>query len=262
MHPSDPPSPASEKAGPSSTDPASRPGTSPTRPPAWIAVAAGLVAGLVAWGIGETPAVLVRPAEKGVRVMGSGPVMPSVSPEAQSAATRQTSARAFGVLGALTGLLLGLAGAWPNGPIRRAARAGGIGMAVGGLLGAVVPWLTLPPFEGLRAADPSALLPSLLLHGTCWIPIGAVGGLALALGQGGGARSLAGLTGGILGAVLATVLYEALGASLFPMAATGEPISATAASRLLARLLVPTFAAAGAALVLASQSSATGPATA
>jgi hypothetical protein len=211
-----------------------------------VAVTAGLVAGVVAWLAGETRAVIVPPAHQETNLMGSGHFVPIHTPEASLAATRQTATRAFGVLGALTGLLLGLAGGWAAGSGRRALGASGLGLIVGGGVGAGVAWVVLPGFESWRVANAGALLPALLSHGACWVPIGAVGGLALALGSRGSA--LGGLAGGALGATLATVLHEVLGAFLFPMAETGEPVSATWATRLLARLLVPTLAAAGAAL--------------
>lgn len=213
-----------------------------------IAMAVGLVGGVAAWAIGETPAVIVPAVEKEVPFMGMGPSVPSLSPESELAAQQETAARAFGLLGGLTGLLLGLAGGLTSGSRRRALVAGGVGLIVGVLVSAGITWVAVPGFEGWRLASPGDLVPCLLLHGVCWLPIGAVGGLALGLGLGGRDRLLSGLVGGILGAFLATLVYEFLGAALFPMAGTGEPISTTPMSRLLGRLLVPVLTGLGAAL--------------
>jgi hypothetical protein len=51
--------------------------------------------------------------------------------------------------------------------------------------------------------------------------------------------------GGAIGAVLGAAAFELVGAVFFASAATDGPISTTAASRLLARLLVSTFTAVG-----------------
>jgi hypothetical protein len=45
--------------------------------------------------------------------------------------------------------------------------------------------------------------------------------------------------GGLAGAVIGTIAYEAIGPALAPLAGTGDPISTTWPTRLLARLLVP-----------------------
>ena len=148
----------------------------------------------------------------------------------------------------MTGLLLGLVGGAAVGSGRRAAQAGGVGLVVGGLAGAVVTWATMPLFEDWRAPDTAAMLPSLVMHGLFWLPTGVAGGLALGLGL----RDRVGraVAGGAMGALLATVLYELVGALAFPLSGTGEPVSTTWSTRLLARLLVATFTAVAAALVL------------
>lgn len=213
-----------------------------------LAVTAGLAAGVLTWAVGETGAVVARPVQRPVNFMGSGVLVPSTTPEARQEVVRQTSMRAFGLLGCLTGLLLGCAGGASAGSPRRAATAGGVAAVVGGLLGALVPWVTLPWFVRWRVAGGEALLPSLLMHATFWVPIGAAGGLALGLGDRN--RAVDGAAGGALGAVLATLAYELLGALAFPLAKTGEPISATWPTRLLAYVLVTSLVATGAALLI------------
>jgi hypothetical protein len=213
-----------------------------------FSVVAGLAAGLLAWAIGETRVVNPGPVENQANFMGTGFMIPQITHEARLEGVRVNATRANAVVGGLTGLLLGLVGGAAIGPGRRAALAGGVGLVVGGLAGAVVTWTTMPLFEEWRAPDTAAVLPSLVMHGLFWLPAGVAGGLALGLGL----RDRVGLAvaGGAMGALLATVLYEVVGALAFPLAGTGEPVSTTWLTRLLARLLVATFTAVAAALVL------------
>jgi hypothetical protein len=155
---------------------------------------------------------------------------------------------AFGPLGAVTGLALGLAGGIVRRSAPAAAVAAGLGLVVGGLLAAGASLGMLPlRTRMLQTADESDLLVALATHGAIWAAVGAGGGLALGLGLGGRGRVGAAVLGGLLGAVAGTVLYEFLGGLAFPLAATHRLLAATPVTRLLARLLVTTFAAAGAA---------------
>ena len=55
------------------------------------------------------------------------------------------------------------------------------------------------------------------------------------------------ILGGLVGGLLGAVVYEMIGAFVFPMDKTTQPISETWGTRLIARLAVAIFAAAGAA---------------
>jgi hypothetical protein len=212
-----------------------------------LSVVAGLAAGLLAWAIGETRVVNTGPVQKQVKVMAF--MATQITHEARLAGVRVDATKANAIVDGLTGLLLGLIGGAAVGSGRRAALAGGVGLVVGGLAGAVLTWATMPLFEEWRAPDTAAMLPSLVMHGLFWMPAGLAGGLALGLGL----RDRIGLAvaGGVMGALLATLLYEVVGALAFPLASTGDPVSTTWLTRLLARLLVATFTAMAAALVLA-----------
>jgi hypothetical protein len=89
-----------------------------------------------------------------------------------------------------------------------------------------------------------------LTHGLIWGLLGALAGMAFAIGL--GDRRLLGraLTAGFLGAVLGTVVMELIGAAFFASAATVNPISETLPTRLMARLLVTIGTAAGLILLL------------
>jgi hypothetical protein len=78
--------------------------------------------------------------------------------------------------------------------------------------------------------------------------------LAFSVGAG-GFKMLGLLEAGLAGlasAMLGTFIFEMLGASLFPLAGTVEPISLTTGTRLLAQLSVAGFVALGAIRVVTS----------
>jgi hypothetical protein len=79
-----------------------------------------------------------------------------------------------------------------------------------------------------------------------WGPIGAVGGLAFAIGMRQPRRALDAMIGACLGAVLATVLFHCSGEMFFPDARSAEPLAASPTVRLLAMMLVSILQAIGA----------------
>ena len=127
----------------------------PTR--LWICtLGAGLVAGLIAWGVGEATYGLFQwndakdvlkayPAE--LKKLGPNEQREFITKkmiEARSRAESRNTAIAFGVLGAVLGLALGRAGGLVTGSSRSGARAGWIGFAVAGALGAVMAFPVVP----------------------------------------------------------------------------------------------------------------------
>ena len=82
------------------------------------------------------------------------------------------------------------------------------------------------------------LILSMIMHASIWGLTGAVSGLAFGVGFGDRRLILRGLAAGFAGAVLGSVVFDLIGAVVFPLAGTGEPISTTWPSRLLARLTV------------------------
>lgn len=149
---------------------------------------------------------------------------------------------AFGAFGGVLGLSLGLAGGLASGSARRAASAGLVGLVLGGAAGAGVSFVAIPPYqqqmltlsEGqgaevdfdqlvARRNGYEALLWPSLMHGVIWASLGAAAGLALGLGLD-PRRKGAGLVGGLLGAVLATLLYGLGGPAVFVLAEPPSPI--------------------------------------
>jgi hypothetical protein len=90
----------------------------------------------------------------------------------------------------------------------------------------------------------------LLTHGAIWSAVGAVGGLAFGLGLGGRGRWKATLVGGFIGAAVATVIYELVGAVVFASSKTDLPLSSSSTTRGMALLLVASLSSIGAVLAL------------
>ena len=223
-----------------------------------LAVGAGFLAGVLSWVAGEMALTAFKPELEEAHGMGVVLLLPSRKGEIK--ADTQNAALAFGLLGAILGLGLGITGGLVSGAIRirRGAIAGLIGLAVGGALGVGASLAFVPVFNQARMANPLSLdltIP-MLVHAGIWAAVGAGGGLAFGIGSGGDRRRIARTTiGGLVGGALAAVAYETIGALAFPLADTPRPLSLTWRSRLLARLLVATLAAAGAAAAVTLETS-------
>jgi hypothetical protein len=213
----------------------------------------GLLAGLLAFGAGEAVYELIPAAAVTQTALGLTKVSPSVATENVAAA--RNGAVAFGVLGLFLGGCLGLAG----GLARRssfAVAAGGLGSVLGFAAG-VGASLALLPFciaSRIRYPD-NELVISLVMHGAIWGLVGALAGLAFAVGLGERPLWVRALTAGFAGALVGAVAFELIGAIAFPGAKTDDPISRTWVTRLMARLMVTVATAAALTLVLPVRSS-------
>lgn len=205
-----------------------------------LALTAGLVAGIAAWAIAE-PMLIPDPGRLGVK----GEIV--VSPAEKGMHNGTIS---FGVLGAMLGLGLGLAGGLIRPSFPRASLAAVIGLFVAAGAGALTSWLVVPVYY--KHLNEDDLTYSLLVHGAAWGAVGAAAGLAFALGMGGWRRLPRAIFGCLGAALLATAVYEFVGGILSPGALTNKPVSATPGSRLAGRLLVAMLVAAGAVMSTAS----------
>lgn len=224
------------------------PSAAPTRP-AWVraaAVAAGLIAGGAAWLGGEAMLDYFGPtaeaAEQRFEFAELNRQLTIVS--------GQNGAVAFGLLAGALGLTLGLIGGWVRRSISGGLLAALAGLIVGGGLGTIVSLVVLPIEFRLREQSSTDLFFPLMIHMAVWLPSGVAGGLAFGLGLGDRSRVVRALLGGVLGAVLGTVVFEVVAALAFPLSRTLDPISATAETRLFARLTVALFVAIGAAMAV------------
>jgi MFS family permease len=209
----------------------------------WCALA-GLCAGLLSWAGGEV-------AWKGIRVAQTPKIVPFPTAEDRARVIRSvvaSTAVSFIQQGAILGAMLGLVG-WLA---RRASRLGSlaamIGAGLGALAAAAAAFSLLPIyFRNVGPQGESLALP-ILTHGGIWGAVGAAAGLALAIGLGERARWAKAALGGLLGGIVAALVYDLVGAVAFPLDKTSQPVSATVATRLLAQTTAAVIVALGASL--------------
>jgi hypothetical protein len=203
-----------------------------------MAVIGGIVAGLAAFGIGETSPELI-PAEP-VQYNFMGQMKWTVSKETPGVQLR-IAALTFGLLGTSLGVTLGIAGGLARraGSAMATTGAGLLGAVLGIAIGGGISLAVIPPLlEVYFSHKDLEVIIGLLTHIVIWGPLGAAAGLAFAVGL--GERPLIGraLVAGLLGAVIGTLAFDLVGALAFPLAKTDALLSLTWPTRLLARLLV------------------------
>ncbi len=169
----------------------------------------------------------------------------------------RNAALTLGVLGGLLGFALGLAGGLTRGRPDRALAGAAAGLTLGAAAGALPSFMLMPWQWAHRNDDPSSifLLVPMLIHLGLWSGAGLASGLAFGIGTSGlkPARLFEATLAGLAGAMLGTLAYEMVGASLFPLAHTALPFSETAGTRLLARICVAGFVGLGAVRALPSK---------
>ncbi len=215
-----------------------------------LTLAAGLLAGLVAWLGGEASLNVIKPPRHSVN--SKGVVLNITNRREVAAANAKNAGLAFSLLGASLGAGMGLAGGLSRRSTRVAALASLLGLAMGAAGGAGMSLALLPLYNEYQARHPDEaardLILPLLVHAGIWSGVAAIAGLAYALGLGERRWVPRIMLGGFIGAALGTVTYELLGALVFPAAQTTQFVSATWATRLLARLAVTIASSAGVAL--------------
>jgi len=173
------------------------------------------------------------------------------SQDTQRVAATKNAALAFGVLGLCLAASLGIVGGLARRPLSSPTKGGLIGAVLGLVLGAGAPIGLLPFFIPAQIDYPEYdLILALTAHALIWGLLGAVAGLAFAIGL--GERRLIGkaFMAGLMGAMLGAIIFELIGGTFFPLAGTSHPISATRLTRFMARLLVTIGAAAAVAVIL------------
>jgi hypothetical protein len=203
-----------------------------------VGLVTGLLAGAGSWLAGEAARRYIDPT----------PLSREVFPGAQTAQLLASASVASGMLtlglqGAILGMSLGLAGGLAGRSAVAALKAAAVGAVVAGSAGALAARFLVPLYFKNMDDQAADLTLPLLIHGGMWCPIGATAGLAFGLGLGGVARQARAGFAGLLGAGVGTMVYEAGGALIFPLAKTVLPISLSAGSRALAHLSVATLTA-------------------
>ena len=221
------------------------------------ALGAGLLAGTASWLIGEVARDTFKPPLETYHVMGQ--VVMKANFKDQSAADFRNATLAFAVLGGLMGTALGIAGGLAIQSTAAGTAAAAIGVVSGSLLGGGASLGLLPVyFRTLDVAQEALshdLVLPLMIHGGIWAACGLAGGVAFGLGLRVGATQIvtSGI-GGLIGAALGAAIYELIGAMAFAGDMTTRPLSLSWSTRLMARLLVATLAAATAAAFVSPSS--------
>lgn len=221
----------------------------------WVfVVAAGFIAGLVSWLAGEASLDVVEPRRR--TIIDRGITLHVSDRRAEATAISANAGLAFFLLGASLGGALGAAGRLARGSNRSVGSAASFGMGAGALAAGLASLAILPLYDAYRLGHPDEasrdLILPLLVHIGVWSAAGVAGGPALARGLGRTDRRtiLKIALGGLVGAAVGATVFELIGAFAMPDAETARYVSRTAASRLLARLLVCVFAASGAVLAV------------
>ena len=128
-----------------------------------------------------------------------------------------------------------------------------VGIVIGAALGALLPTLSCQPlfpwyFANLEQTD---LRVALLTHLGIWASVGAAAGASFGVGVGRRDILVRAAVGGIIGAAVATLLFDIIGL-FFPFAHTERPLAEDATTRLAANFTLAIFAAIGT-LVVALQ---------
>ncbi|MDX2036189.1 MAG: hypothetical protein SFX72_06025 [Isosphaeraceae bacterium] len=211
-----------------------------------LAAFAGIVAGVGSWAIGESIRELFKP----VFVVQKSDFS-NENALIEIAALAREARAGYMILGAMTGLCLGLAGGIAGRCGRSAVVAGFLGLGLGaaaslGLSLGLIPVATSQP---ARMVDDIGFAIGVIAGLTA--PLGLVGGAAFGLGLGRGAIGpiVRGGLAGLLGASIGVVLFLVVGAALFPLDQTSVPFPPSSLARAAGRLAVALPAAVVAALI-------------
>jgi hypothetical protein len=185
------------------------------------ALVVALVAGVVAWSLGDR----IRVAEIVDEDDFWGGAELSVKLATQNGVV------SYAILGAILSLALGMTASLLNGrrSIFRSFFASLTGVVLGACGGAATSYALMPPYYGhLDTADMTL---SILIHLGIWTAVGAASGVAFGVGWGGRDVFVRCLVGGIIGAALGTMLFDIPGV-FFPFAHTERPLAEGAGIRL------------------------------
>jgi hypothetical protein len=208
------------------------------------AVVAALVAGFLAWGIGEKTYDYYRPSASA----RTSRDFTALNRE-KRIANQKNTAIAFGTFGALLGMSTGAAGGALRRSIPHGASAALAGLLLGGIGGSLMSYAVAPIFAQFYSDESPSLLLPFLVRGAIWAVAGMAAGLALGWGWHGPPGIPGALIGGLAGSVCGTVAFEVVNAVLFPGDRNDAVIPSSMLARLLAYLLVAVGAALGAVLL-------------
>jgi hypothetical protein len=216
-----------------------------------LALVLGLVAGSIAWLVGETSVANVEPAKSMINTMGQ--IHEGVTPQAKLASNEATEVRTFGLFGVLLAVALGLAGGFSRNSMSGAVMGAVVGLVAGGAAGALATRPAHRFHDWFEKFGQGEVLDDLLQHVGLWAPLAIAAGFAFAVGLGRRNRFVPAMLGALIGAVAGTTAFELIGTVAFPLAETGQAISATPLTRFLARLLLSLATALGIGLAVVNR---------
>jgi len=215
------------------------------RLPLWLlTLGAGLIAGLLAGMGGEAignaiPLLVVHPpdyAKMGGRQRDTAHA--EAVKMAEKALERKKAAGDYGLLGLALGLSLGLVGGLAVGSPRSGFMGAVIGGTIAAAAGAGMSWVVVPLFFRYRDPEAGGLIGLFITHAAIFTGVGAAAGLALGFGLEDRRALGRALFGGILGALVATFVFETASSLAFPFLFTFQPVPGEQLPRLLAHMCV------------------------
>lgn len=225
------------------------------RPPLWLqSLAAGLVVGALLWLGGELtqdasfPVTLKMPPEVARMARGreKSAIIDRLLTELKRDAERNKTVAAYGLLGALLGVALGLVGGRAGDSARSVWRVAVGGGLIASVAGAALSWGLIPYMYRLQAAakmaDPNFASKYLQIH--CLFHAGFAAGVGLAaglaLGWGLGDRASLGraVIGGLFGALAGVFLFEMINLMAYPSMRGETPLPEESLARLVMYLSV------------------------
>ncbi len=210
------------------------------------ALLAGLLSALCIWALLEKGFFRVEAAEEKVSMMGA--TVTGATSKTRLIAQRKEATLVHGAFGALICASMAFALSRST-PMVTRVRKLLLGLCLGAIVGAGTEWLLSPLLltndDLVGAAE---MVIPLLVHGAVFGSMGALAGLLAGRGLPRTSLVLQTALGGACGALVGTFVYEILGASVFPLAETSQPISASAFTRFLALLLAGSGTGVGVAL--------------
>jgi hypothetical protein len=195
-----------------------------------------LMAGLLAWGIGEKTHDhygLSAEAEAAQNARNF-----ALLNREKRIIDQKNAAITFGAFGAVLGLLAGAAGGGLRRSIPGGASAAVAGLLLGGIGAGLAAYALTPLFGRFYSDDSPSLVLSFLVRGGIWAAIGMTASLALGAGWQGPLGIPRALIGGLAGSVCGTIAFEVVNAVLFPGDRNDAVIPSSTEARLLASLLV------------------------
>lgn len=205
-----------------------------------LLVISALIAGTIGWLVGEANHERFKPS---LEASSQAYAFQALNREKKVADTRN-AALVFGASGFLMALAAGIGTGLATRRLGRGVVVGLLGGFLNLALAAAASFLLVPIWYQNRDQASTDLMLPLLTHGGVWVPLGLGTGLVVGLVG----RSLAlgttprlglAILGGLVGAMVGTVVIELAGGLLFPLDGTVRPISETSISRLFARLTLP-----------------------